>query len=76
MPKNKISGDYMANVIIYRGPLMIPHLPQFAPDRVKYDAQPHMDMVEFIKNNPDIKILDEVEPGMAEKLLDKKIDYV
>lgn len=45
MPKNKVSGKYMENLKIFRGPTHdFAHLPQFAPDRNIYEYLPESNM--------------------------------
>ena len=45
MPKNKISGQYLGNLKIYRGPLHdLQHLPQFAPDDNVYEYLPEANL--------------------------------
>ncbi len=66
MPKTKISGNYMENVKIFRGPThTLSHLPQFAPDRNIYEYLPESNMQEFIRLSSDVKVYSESEPGLA-----------
>lgn len=68
MPKNKLSGDYMENVKIFRGPThTISHLPQFAPDRNIYEYLPEANLQEYIRLNPNVKVVEESTPGYAER---------
>lgn len=67
MPKNKLSGNYMENVKIFRGPThSISHLPQFAPDKNIYEYLPEANLEEYIRLNPEVKVLAESTPGYAE----------
>lgn len=67
MPKNKLSGNYMENVKIFRGPTHeIAHLPQFAPDKNIYEYLPEANLQEYIRLNPEVKVVEESRPGLAQ----------
>lgn len=66
MPKNKISGKYLENLKIFRGPTHdIPHLPQFAPDKNIYEYLPEANLEEYIRMNTEVKLFKESTPGLA-----------
>jgi hypothetical protein len=66
MPKNKLSMQYLDNLILCRGPVHeFKQFPQFAPDKRKYSLLPQVDFLDMIKNDKDITIVSESSPGQA-----------
>lgn len=59
MPKNKLSMKYLDNLILCRGPTHnLPHFPEFSPDQKIYSMLPETNLLEMVKNDPSIKVVD------------------
>jgi len=67
MPKNKLSQKYMENVILVRGPTHnLKNFPEFAPDKRRYSMLPQVNLLELLKNDENVKLIDQAHPGDAE----------
>jgi hypothetical protein len=66
MPQNKVSEKYMQNLVLCRGPTHnYKQFPQFAPDRTTYSLLPKIDLLEMIKQDQDIQVVEESVPGAS-----------
>lgn len=67
MPKNKLSAQYLPNMILCRGPThSFKQFPQFAPDKKQYSMLPQVDLLEMLKEDDSLRIIEESTPGQAE----------
>jgi len=67
MPKNKLSEKYMQNLVLCRGPTHnYKQFPQFAPDRKTYSLLPKIDLLEMIKQDENVQVIEESVPGVSE----------
>lgn len=58
MPKNKLSAKYLDNLVLCRGPTHdYKQFPQFAPDKKTYSLLPKVDLLEIIKKDDNIELL-------------------
>lgn len=78
MPKNKVSGKYLENLKIYRGPTHdIPHLPQFASKPKVFDPLADINLREYVKTLPtdEIKLVSESYENQAKGKFDFSIEF-
>ena len=67
MPQNKVSEKYMQNLVLCRGPTHnYKQFPQFAPDRTTYSLLPKIDLLEMIKQDENVQVIEESVPGVSE----------
>lgn len=56
----------MENVILCRGPLHnLKYFPEFAPDKKRYSLLPQVNLIEALKKDDSLQVVQETYPGEA-----------